>query len=30
MCDSLDHQGASTSLIIALWGEGRHPLFSKE
>ena len=27
--DSLDHQGASTSLIIAFRGEGCHPLFIK-
>ena len=26
-CGSLDHQGASTNLIITLWREGCHPLF---
>ena len=29
LCGSLNHQGASTSLIITLLGEGCHPLFVK-
>ncbi len=30
ICDSLDYQGASTSLIIALGRGGCHPFFGKE
>ena len=30
ICDSLDYQGASTSLIMPFRAEGCHPLLSKE